>query len=94
MKLLQHQFRHPYTTKDCFADARGFLCLNGVLAVCFFITFFNQIKFSTFKYSYLKLILIFLDTGPQPGLLPNHKQSVLLFLDRVYGIDSQACDRD
>lgn len=29
------------------------------------------------------------DTGPQPGLLPNHKQSVLLFLDRVYGIDSQ-----
>uniref|UniRef100_A0AC34QR18 Ryanodine receptor n=1 Tax=Panagrolaimus sp. JU765 TaxID=591449 RepID=A0AC34QR18_9BILA len=28
-------------------------------------------------------------TGPQPGLLPNHKQSVLLFLDRVYGIDSQ-----
>lgn len=31
----------------------------------------------------------FIDTGPQPGLLPNHKQSVLLFLDRVYGIDSQ-----
>uniref|UniRef100_A0A914X500 RIH domain-containing protein n=1 Tax=Plectus sambesii TaxID=2011161 RepID=A0A914X500_9BILA len=29
------------------------------------------------------------DTGPLPGLLPNHKQSVLLFLDRVYGIDSQ-----
>ncbi|KAE9549703.1 hypothetical protein FO519_007091 [Halicephalobus sp. NKZ332] len=29
------------------------------------------------------------NTGPQPGLLPNHKQSVLLFLDRVYGIDSQ-----
>uniref|UniRef100_A0A9J2Q184 Uncharacterized protein n=1 Tax=Ascaris lumbricoides TaxID=6252 RepID=A0A9J2Q184_ASCLU len=28
-------------------------------------------------------------TGPLPGLLPNHKQSVLLFLDRVYGIDSQ-----
>ncbi|KHN75295.1 Ryanodine receptor 44F [Toxocara canis] len=27
--------------------------------------------------------------GPLPGLLPNHKQSVLLFLDRVYGIDSQ-----
>ncbi|CAK5073642.1 unnamed protein product [Meloidogyne enterolobii] len=34
------------------------------------------------------------NTGPQPGLLPNHKQSVLLFLDRVYGIDSQACDHD
>jgi ryanodine receptor 2 len=29
------------------------------------------------------------DNGPLPGLLPNHKQSVLLFLDRVYGIDSQ-----
>ncbi|CAG9530378.1 unnamed protein product [Cercopithifilaria johnstoni] len=29
------------------------------------------------------------DAGPLPGLLPNHKQSVLLFLDRVYGIDSQ-----
>uniref|UniRef100_A0A915DHB2 Uncharacterized protein n=1 Tax=Ditylenchus dipsaci TaxID=166011 RepID=A0A915DHB2_9BILA len=29
------------------------------------------------------------DTGPLPGLLPNHKQSILLFLDRVYGIDSQ-----
>uniref|UniRef100_A0A1I7Z2U2 B30.2/SPRY domain-containing protein n=1 Tax=Steinernema glaseri TaxID=37863 RepID=A0A1I7Z2U2_9BILA len=29
------------------------------------------------------------DTGPQPGLHPSHKQSVLLFLDRVYGIDSQ-----
>ncbi|EJW81198.1 hypothetical protein WUBG_07893 [Wuchereria bancrofti] len=29
------------------------------------------------------------DVGPLPGLLPNHKQSVLLFLDRVYGIDSQ-----
>ncbi|XGW02944.1 hypothetical protein V3C99_014731 [Haemonchus contortus] len=27
--------------------------------------------------------------GPLPGLLPNHKGSVLLFLDRVYGIDSQ-----
>ncbi|CAD5230370.1 unnamed protein product [Bursaphelenchus xylophilus] len=27
--------------------------------------------------------------GPLPGLLPNHKQSILLFLDRVYGIDSQ-----
>lgn len=35
------------------------------------------------------IISTFLDTGPQPGLLPNHKQSVLLFLDRVYGIDSQ-----
>ncbi|KAK0411652.1 hypothetical protein QR680_005766 [Steinernema hermaphroditum] len=30
-----------------------------------------------------------LNTGPQPGLHPSHKQSVLLFLDRVYGIDSQ-----
>lgn len=30
-----------------------------------------------------------LDPGPRPGFLPNHKQSVLLFLDRVYGIDSQ-----
>ncbi|CAB3399073.1 unnamed protein product [Caenorhabditis bovis] len=29
------------------------------------------------------------NTGPLPGLLPNHKGSVLLFLDRVYGIDSQ-----
>lgn len=29
------------------------------------------------------------DCGPLPGLLPNHKQSILLFLDRVYGIDSQ-----
>uniref|UniRef100_A0A158P902 Ryanodine receptor 44F n=1 Tax=Angiostrongylus cantonensis TaxID=6313 RepID=A0A158P902_ANGCA len=29
------------------------------------------------------------DNGPLPGLLPNHKGSVLLFLDRVYGIDSQ-----
>uniref|UniRef100_A0A8R1HP75 Ryanodine receptor n=2 Tax=Caenorhabditis japonica TaxID=281687 RepID=A0A8R1HP75_CAEJA len=29
------------------------------------------------------------DTGPLPGLLPNHKGSVLLFLDRVYGIDQQ-----
>ncbi|CAD6199567.1 unnamed protein product [Caenorhabditis auriculariae] len=29
------------------------------------------------------------ETGPLPGLLPNHKGSVLLFLDRVYGIDSQ-----
>ena len=29
------------------------------------------------------------DTGPQPGLLPNHKQSILLFLERVYGIASQ-----
>uniref|UniRef100_A0A914H250 Ryanodine receptor n=1 Tax=Globodera rostochiensis TaxID=31243 RepID=A0A914H250_GLORO len=29
------------------------------------------------------------DTGPLPGLLPNHKHSVLLFLDRVYSIDSQ-----
>ncbi|VDN03294.1 unnamed protein product [Thelazia callipaeda] len=29
------------------------------------------------------------DAGPLPGLLPSHKQSVLLFLDRVYGIDSQ-----
>ncbi|KAI6242082.1 Ryanodine receptor 1 [Aphelenchoides fujianensis] len=28
-------------------------------------------------------------TGPLPGLLPNHKQAILLFLDRVYGIDSQ-----
>ncbi|WKY11480.1 hypothetical protein Q1695_003218 [Nippostrongylus brasiliensis] len=28
------------------------------------------------------------DNGPLPGLLPNHKGSVLLFLDRVYGIDS------
>ncbi|CAJ0957143.1 unnamed protein product, partial [Mesorhabditis belari] len=28
------------------------------------------------------------DSGPQPGLLPSHKGSVLLFLDRVYGIDS------
>ncbi|VDK67237.1 unnamed protein product [Onchocerca ochengi] len=30
-----------------------------------------------------------IDDEPLPGLLPNHKQSVLLFLDRVYGIDSQ-----
>uniref|UniRef100_A0A0N5AR96 Ryanodine receptor n=1 Tax=Syphacia muris TaxID=451379 RepID=A0A0N5AR96_9BILA len=30
-----------------------------------------------------------MNNGPQPGLLPSHKQSVLLFLDRVYGIDSQ-----
>ncbi|ULT90420.1 hypothetical protein L3Y34_008632 [Caenorhabditis briggsae] len=29
------------------------------------------------------------NTGPLPGLLPNHKGSVLLFLDRVYGIDQQ-----
>lgn len=29
------------------------------------------------------------DNGPLPGLLPNHKGSVLLFLDRVYGIDTQ-----
>ncbi|CAJ0581879.1 unnamed protein product, partial [Mesorhabditis spiculigera] len=29
------------------------------------------------------------DSGPLPGLLPNHKGSVLLFLDRVYGIDHQ-----
>ncbi|KAI6237110.1 hypothetical protein M3Y95_00230500 [Aphelenchoides besseyi] len=28
-------------------------------------------------------------SGPLPGLLPSHKQSILLFLDRVYGIDSQ-----
>ncbi|KAL3078921.1 hypothetical protein niasHS_014703 [Heterodera schachtii] len=29
------------------------------------------------------------DSGPLPGLLPNHKHSVLLFLERVYSIDSQ-----
>uniref|UniRef100_A0A0N4ZPH7 Ryanodine receptor 44F n=1 Tax=Parastrongyloides trichosuri TaxID=131310 RepID=A0A0N4ZPH7_PARTI len=29
------------------------------------------------------------NAGPQPGLMPSHKASVLLFLDRVYGIDSQ-----
>uniref|UniRef100_A0A914BY34 Uncharacterized protein n=1 Tax=Acrobeloides nanus TaxID=290746 RepID=A0A914BY34_9BILA len=29
------------------------------------------------------------NNGPLPGLLPNHKTSILLFLDRVYGIDSQ-----
>ncbi|CAI4225083.1 unnamed protein product [Auanema sp. JU1783] len=33
--------------------------------------------------------LSYINTGPLPGLLPNHKGSVLLFLDRVYGIDSQ-----
>lgn len=33
--------------------------------------------------------ICFVDSGPLPGLLPNHKQSILLFLDRVYGIDSQ-----
>ncbi|VDM37968.1 unnamed protein product [Toxocara canis] len=37
----------------------------------------------------LFVIYSFIDIGPLPGLLPNHKQSVLLFLDRVYGIDSQ-----
>ncbi len=25
-----------------------------------------------------------------PGLLPNHKASILLFLERVYGVDTQS----
>lgn len=28
--------------------------------------------------------------GMPPGLLPSHKASIVMFLDRVYGIDDQA----
>ena len=28
--------------------------------------------------------------GMPPGLLPNHKTSIVMFLDRVYGIEEQS----